>query len=173
MHGLLLTDVGTSEKVNTSVTEGLVHDHNLKNCKLIHSEYQMTLCFKHQGYGYIAVTSRKLQMYGICAKQHPTATRPTSNDLHTRFRCNCKGKHCICDPACPMRKADAEPATAAYKSQPSFYKILVSPYHLSKLCPFSIHTSPFPMFCCKPGSASFPSKNYTKMSTPIHCSYCW
>jgi hypothetical protein len=38
LHGPLLIDIGTPEEANTLVTEGLVHDHDLKNCELFHSE---------------------------------------------------------------------------------------------------------------------------------------
>jgi hypothetical protein len=56
LHGPLLINVGTPEEANTLVTEGLVHDHDLKNCAVFHSDCQMTLCFKCEGYGHIAVT---------------------------------------------------------------------------------------------------------------------
>ncbi len=104
----LLMDVGKLEEANTLVTEGLIHDPNLKYCKLFHHECQMTLCFKCQGFGHIAATCRKEQTCGVCAQQHPTAACPTPNDIRTYFCCNCKGKHRTWDFACPVRKAEAE-----------------------------------------------------------------
>jgi hypothetical protein len=44
--GPLLIDVGKPEEANTSVLEGLIHDHQPKNCKVFHSECIMTQCYK-------------------------------------------------------------------------------------------------------------------------------
>ncbi len=54
-HRPLLIDLGTPEEVNILVTKGLQHDHDLNNCKLFHSGFQMTLCFKWQGYNHIEI----------------------------------------------------------------------------------------------------------------------
>jgi hypothetical protein len=83
LAGTLFIYVETPEEANTFVTKGLVHDHDLKNCKLFHRECQMTLCFKCQGYGHIAAACRKEQTCGICAQQHPTAACSTSNNICT------------------------------------------------------------------------------------------
>jgi hypothetical protein len=93
LAGPLLMNVRTLEEANTLVTEGLVHNHDLKNCELFHYECQMTLYFKCQGYGHIAATCRKEQTCGVCAQHHPMAACPTSNAICTYFCCNCKGKH--------------------------------------------------------------------------------
>jgi glutathione S-transferase len=42
LHGQLLIDVGTPEEADTLVHEGLLHNHELKNCELFHSECKMT-----------------------------------------------------------------------------------------------------------------------------------
>jgi hypothetical protein len=144
LQGPLLIDMGTPEEAITLVTAGLVHNHDLKNCKLFHSECQMTLYFICQGYGHIAVTCRKLQMCEICAKQHPTAACPTSNNLRTHFCCNCKGKHCTWDPTSPVRKAEAERATAAYKLQSTFYMITGKPIPPAQVVPIQFASSPTP-----------------------------
>jgi hypothetical protein len=80
LRGLLLIDVGMPEEANTLVREGLIHDHEPKNCNLFHSECLMTLCFRCQGYGHVAATCGRQQTCGICAKQYPTATCPTPTD---------------------------------------------------------------------------------------------
>ncbi len=56
------------------VTEGLVHDHDLKTCELFHSKSQMTMYLKCYNYDYVAVTCSKLQMCRISAEQYLIAT---------------------------------------------------------------------------------------------------
>jgi hypothetical protein len=67
LHEPLLIDVGTPEEANTLVLEGLLHNHELKNCELFHSECIMTQCFKCYQYGHIAMTCRRPQKCGNCA----------------------------------------------------------------------------------------------------------
>ncbi len=42
LHGPLLVDVGTQEEANTLVQDGFLHNYELKNCELFHSECIMT-----------------------------------------------------------------------------------------------------------------------------------
>jgi hypothetical protein len=46
LHGALLIEVGTSGEANTLVQECLLHNHELKNCEIFHSECNTTQCFK-------------------------------------------------------------------------------------------------------------------------------
>jgi hypothetical protein len=46
LYGPHLIDMGTSEEANTTVSEGLVHDHEPGNFRFFHSEYIMTQCYK-------------------------------------------------------------------------------------------------------------------------------
>jgi hypothetical protein len=93
LHGPLLVDVGTPEEANTLVQEGLLHDYELKNCVLFRGECIMTQCFKCYHYGPIAMTCKRPQTCGNCAKGHPSAACPTSKDPCTDSCSNCKGKH--------------------------------------------------------------------------------
>jgi DNA-binding transcriptional regulator LsrR (DeoR family) len=45
-YGLLHIDVGTSDQANIMVEEGLLHDYELKQCKIFYSECYMTQCYK-------------------------------------------------------------------------------------------------------------------------------
>jgi hypothetical protein len=121
LHGLLLVDVGTPKEASILVQEGLLHNHELKNCELFHSECIMTQCFKCYHYGHFAVTCRRPQTCGSCRKGHPLAACPTKKHPRTRFCSNCKGKLQTWARACPVRKAEAERATAAYATRPTLY----------------------------------------------------
>jgi hypothetical protein len=44
LHEPLLVDIGTPEEATLLVKEGLVYDHEPKNCKLFHSECIMAQC---------------------------------------------------------------------------------------------------------------------------------
>jgi hypothetical protein len=93
LNGPLLIDVGTPEEANMWVSEGLFHNHEPKNCEIFHSECMMTQCYKCWAYGHIAMTCRKTQMCGNCAKEHHPGSCPTPNDYRTHFCSNCKGRH--------------------------------------------------------------------------------
>jgi hypothetical protein len=93
LHGPLLIDVGSPEEANTLVLEGLLHNHELKNCELFHSECIMTQCSKCYQYGHIAMTCQRSQTCGNCTKEHPSAACQTAKDPCTYFCSNCKGKH--------------------------------------------------------------------------------
>ncbi len=123
LHGPLLIDVGTPEEANTLVLEGLLHDHELKNCELFHSECIMTQCFKCYQYGHIAMTCQRPQTCGNCAKEHLSATCQTAKDPRTYFCSNCKSKHQAWDRACPVRKAEAEQAATAYATLTTLYTV--------------------------------------------------
>jgi hypothetical protein len=171
LHGPLLINVGTPEEANTLVTEGLVHNPDLKNCKLFHSECQMTLCCKCQGYSHNAVTCQKLQTCRICAKQHPTAAWPTSNDLRTHFCCNRKGKQRPWDPACPVRKAEAELATAADQLRPTFYKITGKPLPPAQTLPIQFSPSPSPHLFLQTRASKPPQQELyeNELANPLLC----
>ncbi len=46
LYGRLLIDVETPEDAHSLVSEGLVHDHEQKYCKLFHSKCNMPQCYK-------------------------------------------------------------------------------------------------------------------------------
>jgi hypothetical protein len=104
------------------VEEGLLHDKEPKKCEIYVSECNITQCYKCQGYGHIAVTCRKPHTCANCAKEHHSGSCPTPDDPSKHFCCNCKGKHRTWDRACPVRRAEAERAAAAYKTHPTSYK---------------------------------------------------
>jgi hypothetical protein len=121
-YGPLLTDVETPDEANIMVEEGLLHGKEPKECEIFGSECNMTQCYKCQGYGHIAVTCRKPQTCANCAKEYHSGGCPTLDDPSKHFCCDCKGKHHTWDRACPVRRAEAEPAAAAYKTRPMSYK---------------------------------------------------
>ncbi len=60
-HGLLLIDVAAAEEtiiifLNNFVLDSLLHDHDLKNCKIFHGECSMTQCCMCYHYGHITIT---------------------------------------------------------------------------------------------------------------------
>jgi hypothetical protein len=120
-HGPLLIDVRTPKEANTLVLEGLLNDHELKNCELFYSEYNMTQCFKWYQYGHITMTCRRPQTCRNCAKELPSAACQTAKDPCTNSCSNCKGKHQAWNRACPVRKSEAEQAAAAYATCPTLY----------------------------------------------------
>jgi hypothetical protein len=133
LSGPLLIKVGTPEEANTLVSDGLFHDHEPKNCKLFHSECNMTQCYKCWAYGHIAMMCRKPQTCGNCAKEHHPSSCPTPNDLPTYFCSNGKGKYRAWDQTCPVRKAEAARAAAAYDTCPTFYTIVSGAPHPAQL----------------------------------------
>jgi hypothetical protein len=104
LYGLLLINVETLEEANTLVYEGLVHDHEPKYSEIFHNECNMTQCYKCWAYGFIAMTCRKTQTCGNCAKEHNSGSCPTPNNHRMHYCSNCKGKHRVWDQACPVRK---------------------------------------------------------------------
>jgi hypothetical protein len=85
LNGPLLINVGTQEEANALVSEGLVHDHEPKNCKIFHSECMMTHCYKCWANGHIAMTCRKTHSCRHCAKEHHPGSCPTTNDHQTHL----------------------------------------------------------------------------------------
>jgi hypothetical protein len=110
----LLMDVRTPEEANTLVQEGLLHDYELKNSKLFHSECNMTQYNKCYTYSQILMTCRKPQIYVNCTKKHSTASLPIADNPRTHFCCKCKGKNQTCDKVCPVKKVQAEQVITAY-----------------------------------------------------------
>jgi hypothetical protein len=104
----------------------------------------MTQCFKCYHYGHIAMTCKKLQTCGNCAKGHPSAACPTSNDPRTYSCSNCKGKHQAWDRACPARKSEAERAAAAYATRPTLYKLNSNTTAAPQSIPIPFHSTPHP-----------------------------
>jgi hypothetical protein len=144
LHGPLLIDVGTLEEANALVLEGLLHDHEIKNCELFHSECITTQYFKCYRYDHISVTCRRSQTCRDCAKKHPSAACQTAKDPRTYFCSNCKGKHQACDRACAVRKAEAERAAAAYATRPTLYKVTSNASRAAQSPPIHFHFTPHP-----------------------------
>ncbi len=112
------------EEANTLVQEGILHDYDVKHCKILNSECKMTQYFKCYQYGHIAVTCWRLQTCGISTKGHPKAACETANDSCTYIYSNCQGKHNTRDKAWPVKKAETNRAAAAYTTQLVLFKPL-------------------------------------------------
>jgi hypothetical protein len=124
LSGILIIDMGKPEEASTLISDGLFVDHEPKYVELFHSECNMTQCYKCWAYGHIAMTCRKPQTCGNCAKEHHSGSCPTPNYHRTHFWSSCKGKHRLLDQACPTRMAEAVRAAAAYKARPTSYAIV-------------------------------------------------
>jgi hypothetical protein len=104
----------------------------------------MTQCFKCYQYSHTAMTCRRPQTCGNCAKEHRSATCQTAKDPCTYFCSNCKGKHQAWDRACPVRKAEAERAAAAYATHPTLYKVTSNASPAAQSPPIHFHSLPHP-----------------------------
>jgi hypothetical protein len=76
-HGPLLLEVTTPEEANILMQEGLLHDGELKDCKIFIEDYTPTQCFKCQWYRHTVKTCKGKRNCGFCAKEHNTGSCPT------------------------------------------------------------------------------------------------
>ncbi len=165
LNGPLLIDVGTPEEANVLVPEGLVHDHEPRNCEIFHSECNMTQCYNCWANSHIAMTCRKTQTCGNCAKEHHSGSCPTPNNNRTHFCSNCKGKHRVWDQECPTRKAGAARAAAAYKTRPTSYKIVGTAPHPAQLPSLQFSPTPTPLPCtANQGQPASPTRTRRKQA---------
>jgi hypothetical protein len=165
LSGPLLINVGTPEEANTLVSDGLIHDHEPKNCEIFHSECNMTQCYKCWACGHIAMTCRKPQTCGNCAKEHHSGSCPTPNNKWTHFCSNCKGKHTVWDQACPIRKAEAARAAAAYKTRPTMYAIVSRAPNPAQLLSLQFSPTPTPLpFTANQGQPAPPTRTIRKQA---------
>jgi hypothetical protein len=121
-HGPLLLEVGTPSKANMLVQEGLLHDGELKDCKLFHGDCNLTQCFRCQRYRHIAKRCQDKLACGFCAKEPETRSCPSYNSRQVFSCSNCKGKHPTWSRLCPDKQAMASKAVAAYAARPLLYK---------------------------------------------------
>jgi hypothetical protein len=90
------------------------------------------------------MTCKRPQTCRNCAKGHPSAACPTSKDPCTYSCSNCKSKHQIWDRPCPIRKAEAKRAAAAYATRPTLYKVNSNTTSVSQNLPIHFHSTPHP-----------------------------
>jgi hypothetical protein len=105
------------------VQEGLLHEGELKDCELFHSDCNLTECFRCRRYGHIAKRCQGKLACGYCAKEHETRSCPSSNSPQDYSCSNCKGKHTTWSRFCPERQKMVSKAAAAYAARPVLYKV--------------------------------------------------
>jgi hypothetical protein len=93
------------------------------------------------------MTYWRLQTYGSCAKDHPSAACQTAKNPCTYYSSNCRSKHQAWDSTCLVRNAETEYAAAAYATRLTLYKVNsnIIPAALSPLIHFNSlpHTTLF------------------------------
>jgi hypothetical protein len=127
----------------------------------------MTQCYKCWAYGHIAMTCRKPQTCGNCAKEHYSGSCPTPNDHRMHFCSNCKGKHWVWDQAYPTRKAEAAQTAAAYKTRLTTYAIVGRAPNPAQLPSLQFSPTPTPPpFTANQGQPAPPTKTTRKRARP-------
>lgn len=103
--GSLIIEVPTATAANRIITDGLVFNHEIKECERFVKEARVTQCFNCQRFGHIARVCKNNSVCANCAEHH--STRDCSLPQGTTRKCAlCKGNHGAWDKRCHIQKLE-------------------------------------------------------------------
>lgn len=120
MAGSLVIEVSTATAANRMIAEGLVLNHEIRECERFVQGAKPTQCFNCQRFGHVARLCKNPTACANCAKGH--STRNCSLRAGTARRCAlCKGDHGAWERKCPVQQDEKERARKIRAYAPRLY----------------------------------------------------
>lgn len=123
-YSTLHVDVTTPEAANKLISEGLVEDFEIKDCKRFTRGCTLTQCFRCQRYGHIGKTCRNHVACGHCADEHKSEDCAADHSKPYQRCVVCKENgHEAWAAVCRVRKEEKLKAEKVMQNRAPFYTI--------------------------------------------------
>jgi hypothetical protein len=119
-YGSLIIDTSSIEQANRLISQGIIHEGEIKYCDRFIREARVTQCVKCQQFGHIARFCKNTTCCGRCANDHDT--RECTKPVTVRKCALCKGNHAAWSNACRHRIQARERAELAIRTTPTLYE---------------------------------------------------
>lgn len=137
-YSTLHMEVATAEMANRLITEGLMKDYEIKDCKRFTSGYTMTQCFNCQKYGHIRKSCRNPTACGHCAGGYQSKECNLEATGQYRWCAVCSEKgHEAWSTAYKVRKAEKRKTELAMQNRAPLYLVVALPFSF-KQAPITI-----------------------------------
>jgi hypothetical protein len=125
-YSSLILETASPETANRIISQGLVHEGEIKTCARYLPEGRVTRCFRCQKYGHIARRCRNSATCSECAGEHEAEACPKGPEI-SRKCAVCKGSHRAGSLQCEIERRERERAVYARNHAPSLYQCIPTP----------------------------------------------
>ena len=125
-YSSLILETASPETANRIISQGLIHEGEIKTCVRYLAEGRVTRCFNCQKYGHIARRCKNPTACAECAGNH-TADRCTIGPEAKRKCPTCKENHRAGSPHCTVERKEREKAETIRNLASPQYQCLSSP----------------------------------------------
>ena len=125
-YSSFILETSSPVTANRIITQGLIHEGEIKDCVRYLSEAKVTRCFNCQEYGHIARICKKSPACAECAGEHRAEECPKGPEA-ARKCAVCGGKHRAGAPNCEIERKEKEKAAFARIQASRQYQCTVSP----------------------------------------------
>jgi hypothetical protein len=119
-YGSLIIDTPSIEQANRLISQGIVHEGEIKYCDRFIKEARVTQCVQCQEFGHIARFCKNTTRCGRCSGDHDT--RECLKPATVRKCALCKGNHTAWSETCRHRIQARERADLALRTTPVLYE---------------------------------------------------
>jgi hypothetical protein len=121
-------ETASPETANRIISQGLIHEGEIKTCVRFLSEGKVTRCFNCQKYGHIARLYKNQTTCSECAGQH-LAEACTKGPEASRKCAACKGNHRAGSQQCDIERKEREKAEYARNHAHNLYQCIPITLH--------------------------------------------
>jgi hypothetical protein len=127
-YSSFILETASPETANRIISQGLIHEGEIKTCARFLSEGRVTRCHKCQRYGHIARLCRGRITCSECAEEHLAETC-TKGPETSRKCAACKGSHRAGSQRCEIERKERERAAYARDHAHSLYQCISTTHH--------------------------------------------
>lgn len=124
-YGSLIIEMGSIKAANKVITQGLVHEGEVKYCDRFIRDARITQCLRCSKYGHIARRCKHQAACGRCAGNH--TVRECTKGETARKCALCNGNHQAWAISCQYRQREVERANLALRTTPALFESSTHP----------------------------------------------